>query len=396
MSQDVLREIIDAYPIVTDDVLKNSHILKTVSDASKFPQSPRIMRLYTDGSCLLNEDERKELANQGKRSSFSGWGYTLKRISGAEPEPIDSQHGHVHNGSTLLAELSAIREGLKAIDKPAVVSVVTDSRHAIQMLLSADQVKQDYEKMARNDSLGSLRARELRAALEVSDMLKQRNVLHAEVSWVKSHVSDHIPKNKLPSLSDVSDGSERITLMDIYGNREADNCAKKGARAAIREALNLLKIQESGFDKEFLEVDKITRDQMLSRSQKQQAVKKLVPHSERGKKWRDMLKSVDQVAENLKAHGGARNEAIRVMSKMPEDSLSNWTMSQLFTNKDLDRISALRRDGEGEEKTLSEYGKKLNDAPDEMELKGSKDGYLSTIGVRDDAKNQHSGPGTLN
>lgn len=323
MSKEQVRQIIDSYPLTDHDVLSKIHSLKPVKDLA--PEDARILRLYTDGSCL--KDFQHPL-----RTTYSGWGFSLNEFKNGDAKLLRDQFGHIQNGSPLMGELEAIRNGLQFIDRPSAVSIVTDSLHAIEMLINPEGVKKEYAKFEAENRRGCKRARELFTAIRAQEALdNNKNVIASEISWIRAHHIDKVPSHELPSIADADLYHEKMLLMDLYGNRRADNNAKEGSEEAVRVGIRGLHHAERKVLRDVNFIDK-------HKDSKCQDVQKKITRLKQTGQWKSYEKQARQVFSNINGNWSAKNEAIRFVARNPHDFLASGTLESLFTDQDRQSI----------------------------------------------------------
>lgn len=324
MSSEKIRDITDAYPITDHDVLSKVHELKASSRSSSGSQ--RILRLYTDGSCFKD-------ANHPLRTTFSGWGFCLNEFKEGGSKIVHHEYGHILDGSPLMGELDAIRNGLKNINSPSLVSIVTDSLDAINMLRNPSETKNEYEKFKSQKRHGCKRARELLSAIKAIDELDGKNIVAAEISWVRAHQVDHISDHEMPSVSEADNYEDKLLLMDLIGNKLADKLAKSGAQKAVRSALNgVARAEQKVKDKiPLIEADR--KGNITSKP-----LKKEVANIKKSPSWRIFVKLKKQFFQNINGSWSAKKEAIEAMSKNRDSYLTEHTKNSIFTEQDLKAI----------------------------------------------------------
>lgn len=348
MSMEQVRQIVDAYPLTDHDVLAKIHPLKPVRQ--DIPPNARIMRLYTDGSCLKDSENPV-------RSTYSGWGFCLKEFKEGGAKIVRNQYGHILDGTPLMGELEAVRQGLLFIDRPSAVSIVTDSLHAIQLLIDQESVHAEFDKLQAKGKGGCTRARELRVAMDVHRLLQNENVVASEISWVRAHQIDKVPLHERPPVSDAETYDDKMLLMDLYGNEQADIQAKNGAKKAVRSALKKLHHVEKRVLREIAEIDRIECASSKTQEQKNREVHELKGSTE----WRAYEKAARQFSRNINSNFSAKKEAIVCMAQNPPGFLTRFTQNMFFSEQDYKAVKDEKfAEKEKHQRRFVDYGASMN------------------------------------
>lgn len=236
--------VLDRYAVPDDELLNQEHYIKPFSEGSE-GRKPVSMLIGTDGAA-------KGAGQTPDRKSFAGWGfyalmtYSSGRSSVATFSGYRNGESFMFNDNALTAELVAIREALKFVKNPTNLKIVTDCRHAIQMVKDhslaeaqlAELKSKPSEQVTRRDRDD---IKNLTIMTQISSLIRSRKVLGLSIQWVGSHVIDDLMPDEIPRIEDGETLEEQRLLAHILVNNAADGLANEGVRSAINASLRGLR-----------------------------------------------------------------------------------------------------------------------------------------------------------
>jgi ribonuclease HI len=290
-STDYSNEFLSSYKRAKSDPLNGAFEVKTSLGFNKIED--RVV-VYTDGSAKGSD---KAVDN----SSFAGWGVYVKHAKGSNFREI-TKFGNLFNSSSFEAELRAVLEGLKAVGVPAHYELVTDCADVIEGFHKLNFMMRNYDRdIKRYDPINYPL---LKLWKQIHDVCLSPRVKSLNVSWVRSHSLERYGDN-IPDVSMFKDAAAKKLFENCVGNEKADKLAVLGALKSVRGALYHFK----------------------------------TPMDDEKK----LRRSIETVRKNFSNSGFARDEAIRYISRMPEDYLPRSLLCQILDVTTLARIDQARK-----------------------------------------------------
>lgn len=338
----IYQKLSDARRLLTPEdtdyeIKAHTHSLKPLSLSEG--QKPRFLRLYTDGSTLVSQNNKKE-------STFSGWGMYIMSFQNGERRKIGNVHGCILNGNPLLAELSAIKRGLEFVDRPSCVSLVCDSTDAIKELLNLDNLDSELQKfmdMTPKDRYENTRYRTVKLLSDIQQLMSSKNILACEVKWQPSHTMDKadVTMDELhEAMNQEKDPDKKLFMLDVHGNEKADKEAGLGSKKAVRVSLLDLKNREENMKakgmfhlvNDYLDKSVYVNFSKVTAQYGKDALADL----------RQYCKGLNQVAKHLHGNRTAKEIGIEFFAANTKGYISKLLIDKLFTEKDQQKINAQR------------------------------------------------------
>lgn len=245
MDRESTLRVLESYRPAQDPMLQVDHEIKGQVSSKRKPVR---MVVATDGSA-----KGAKQTPDGK--SFCGWGFSaiLEYESGRSGKA--SKYGRLLNSTPTIAELTAIEEVLKFIDRPTTVEFVVDSANAIAWLnrindvesLMKEHIARPGHELTRDDKE---KFAEMVVVERIKKGLESPLIKGASISWVRAHSLDGLPPTEFPNPRETDTQEERRLVTHLLMNHMADLLANEGARKAVREGVyGLSKTQPESNDR---------------------------------------------------------------------------------------------------------------------------------------------------
>jgi len=265
-------------------------------------RTPVKMICGTDGSA-------KGADQSPDKKSFSGWGFAASMQYESGRTGRATRYGHMLNATPLEAELVAINEVLKFIDKPTEIEFVVDSASAISWLTSGYDIQGKMDAYLATPAPDKRpRDREefrvMKIVADIQENLKNPMIRGASISWVRAHGLDELSPTQMPNPKETDNPQDERLVRNMLMNHMADLLANEGARKAVRTGVYGL--------------------------------------AQTGEGTPDRQRVVKSLRKNLFYSYFARFEAIDFLSKQSPDFLDDEAIMALFSDEDISAIEEKR------------------------------------------------------